>query len=223
MYVYSKKESGGTGNAPLSNVLFEKIQRDILSGEMKSGEKLTEQKICDRYKVSRTPVREALRQLEREGLVENIPNRGAFVIGISPQEMDDLMMLRTEYEVVAARWAAARIQKDELEKLEETFDFMEFYTNKGDMDRMASINLNFHKSIYAAAHSRMLEQTLNSYRLYVKYGSHSSYDNSQEYLDTLLEEHRAIFEAIRSRDETAAMNAMRAHMEASFERRIQSR
>lgn len=215
MYKYVETST----SAPLSSLLFEKIQKDILSGEMKSGDKLTEQKICDRYKVSRTPVREALRQLEKEGLIENIPNRGAFVLGFSKQEIRDMLDLRTAHEMLAVKWAVERMSDKEMEDFGETFDFMEFYTAKGDLDRMISINSNFHKSIYEGAHNRMLQQTLSSYQLYIRYGSISDYSHPKEYLEELLEEHRKIYEAMKARDAEAAMEAMKEHMLRSKERR----
>ena len=76
MSIIQYLEDGKTSNQPLSTNLYSELQEDILTGKLKAGEKLTEQKICDEYKVSRTPVREALRQLEMDGLIENIPNRG---------------------------------------------------------------------------------------------------------------------------------------------------
>ena len=99
-----------------------KIEEDILSGKFRKGSKLVEQAICDEYQVSRTPVREALSQLEAEGLVESIPNRGCFVVGISDKEMDDIFILRKIYEVQATMWAIERITDEEMEELEENFD-----------------------------------------------------------------------------------------------------
>ena len=81
-------------NQPLSNSLFVKVQKDILSGKIPANSKLTEQAICKKYNVSRTPVREAFRQLESDGLIENIPNRGAYVIGLSSRDISDLFDLR---------------------------------------------------------------------------------------------------------------------------------
>lgn len=114
----------------LSTDLYINLRKDILQGRLKQGEKLTEQKICDEYGISRTPVREAFRQLELEGFIETLPNRGAFVRGFSPQDIQDLYELRKAYEILAVRWAIERITDKELEKLEEAFEFMEFYTQK---------------------------------------------------------------------------------------------
>ncbi|MEG2053208.1 MAG: GntR family transcriptional regulator, partial [Bacilli bacterium] len=98
MYLQYLDENKST-NQPLSTNLFNELQIDILSGKLKTGDKLTEKRICDEYKVSRTPVREALRQLEMDGLIENIPNKGAFVLGLSPQDIEDMHILRKVYEV----------------------------------------------------------------------------------------------------------------------------
>ncbi len=220
MPVFNYSDDKSSSHAPLSSVLFSRIQKDILTGDIRPGEKLTEQRICDRYKVSRTPVREALRQLEKESLIENIPNRGAFVIGFTNQDIIDMFELRSTYEIQAVRWAVERITDDEMEALEETFEFMEFYTMKKDIEKMLKININFHQNIYKASHNRMLVNTLSSYQLYVKYTNNFDYDDPEEYLETVLEEHRKIFEAIKNKDEEAAAAAMKEHMDSSRIRRI---
>ncbi len=212
-----KLQSDKKNNQPLSNNLFSALQKDILTGRIRPGEKLTEQSICDEYKVSRTPVREALRQLEMDGLIENIPNRGAFVIGFSEQDIKDMYELRSTYEVQAVKWAIERIEDDELAQLEETFEFMEFYTMKNDFEKMRSINTSFHELIYKAAHNRMLKQVLSSYLLYIRHVRKEPED-TKEYLQIVLEEHRKIFEAFKNRDAKAGMKAMHEHMLASMQR-----
>lgn len=197
-----------------------RIEEDILSGKFRQGEKLVEQALCDQYEVSRTPVREALSQLGAEGLIESIPNRGCFVVGITDEEMQDIFTLRKIYEVQAVRWAIERITDEEMEELEENFEFMEFYTMKKDVDKMLNINASFHKMIYKASHNRMLEQMLSSYQLYVKY-SDKFIDDEDKYLDTLLEEHRAIYQAFLDRDSDAGAKAMEVHMDNSLARHKQ--
>ena len=96
---------------PLSFGLYQEIQKDILSGELESGSKLTEAAVCKRYGVSRTPVREAFRQLEADGLIENIPNRGAFVSGLTKRDISDLFDLRILFEVQAVEWAIKRMDR----------------------------------------------------------------------------------------------------------------
>ena len=212
----TKKDLTGvkTTAAPLSTDLFNRIKEDILSGKLKKDQKLVEQSICDEYKVSRTPVREAILQLEMEGLVEMIPNRGAYVLGLSPRDMDDMFTLRKIYEVQAVRWAIPRITDEEMAQLEETFDFMEFYTMKNDVEKMLNINVNFHQTIYTASHNRMLQHLLSSYQAYIRHGRRS-FDEKEEYLQIVLKEHRAIFQAFIDKDVEAGAWAMELHMDHS--------
>lgn len=195
-----------------SNLLYQ-LKNDILSEKFKRGEKLTEQVICNKYSVSRTPVREAFFQLESEGLLEIIPNRGAFVIGLSPQDRDDIHILRGIYEVQATRWAIERITPDELDLLGETFEFMEFYTMKKDLVKMLTINSTFHKTIYSASHNRLLKQVLTLFQAYVATPSNSPRDT--EDLAIILEEHRKIYEAFISKDAVKGAKAMEEHIKNS--------
>jgi DNA-binding GntR family transcriptional regulator len=198
----------------LSTDLFSSLRKDILQGKLRQGEKLTEQQICDEYNVSRTPVREAFRQLELEGFIETIPNRGAFVVGFSLQDIHDMYELRKSYEVLAVKWAIERITKEEYEKLEEAFEFMEFYTQKNDVEKMLNINMNFHELIYKASHNRMLYHILSSYQLYIKQSRTTSRsDVSSGYLDEILAEHRAIFEAFKYKDTDAGIEAVSKHLD----------
>ena len=211
MSLYKFSSESTTSNLPLSSSLFTQLQTDILSGRIRSGEKLTEQKICEKYNVSRTPVREALRQLEMDGLVESIPNRGAHVIGFSEQDVSDIYQLRKIYEVQAVCWAIERITDEELDALEETFEFMEFYTMKKDSEKMLNINMHFHQLIYSAAKNRMLQHLLSSYQIYTKHIKKTS--TKEDNLPVILEEHRAIFEAFKMRDVEAGAKAMAIHMD----------
>lgn len=218
MVLYKFSDDMELNNAPLSNSLLGKLQKDILTGKLKPGDKLTEQELCKAYGVSRTPVREALKQLEADGLVENILNRGAFVVGMSEQDYEDMFELRKAYEVQAVKWAIERITEEEMDRLEETFEFMEFYTLRNDIDKMLTINSGFHQVIYEASHNRMLKKLLSSYQNYLKYkGIESAYDD--DYLTTVLEEHRAIFKAFKDKDAKAGALAMEMHIDRARERR----
>ena len=153
-----------------------------------------------------------------DGLVENILNRGSFVIGLSQQDFVDMFQLRKIYEVQAVKWAIERITDDEMDALEETFEFMEFYTLRNDVDKMLTINAGFHQIIYEASHNRMLRQLLSSYQTYFKYRSEEDiYANN--YLTEVLEEHRLIFKAFTEKDAEAGAEAMERHIDNSKKRR----
>lgn len=207
------------GNMPLSTTLFYEIQKDILSGDIKAGSKLTEQNLCKKYNVSRTPVREAFRQLESEGLIENIPNRGAFVIGFSNRDISDLFDLRCLFEVQAVDWAIQRMSDEDVTKLKEIIEFMEFYTLKNDIEKVLQFNSNFHNTIYAGTKDRMLQKTLASYQIYLNHSAPSKI-YTKDYLEKILSEHKAIFEAFEVRNPAAGRSAMQHHMKESKIRRM---
>ena len=217
--VLYKHSDGPKANVPISSNLYSQLQRDILTGKLKNGQKLTEQVICEEYNVSRTPVREALRQLESEGLVENILNRGSFVVGLSKQDFEDMFELRKIYEIQAVKWAIERITEEEMDALDETFEFMEFYTLRNDIDKMLTINEGFHQIIYEASHNRMLQQFLSSYQTYLKYLRKDD-EYPDDYLATVLEEHRQIFKAFIEKDVEAGAEAMERHIGNSKKRRL---
>ena len=208
--------SKGLG-ASLSDNLFSELRKDILTGKLRNGDKLSEQQVCDLYGVSRTPVREAFRQLEMEGFLTTIPNRGAFIVGLSSRDLTDLCEMRKSFEMIAVRWAIERITKEEMEKLEEAYEFMEFYTIKKDADKMLNINMHFHELIYEAAHNRMLAHTLTDYQFYIKQTKvNSGYLEGE--LDEVLEEHKKIYQAFVAHDAEAGEKAVAAHLDHARKR-----
>ena len=213
--MYKTTPIPNSGN--LSNSLFHQLRTDILQGKLKPGEKLTEQRVCKEYVVSRTPVREAFQKLENDGLIETIPNRGAFVVGVSDRDISDMYELRRAYEELAVRWAIERITDEEFEQLKEAYEFMEFYTMKKDIPKMLNINIQFHQIIYNAAHNRMLLHTLTNFQVYTKQrrGEKTYADN---YLEEVLAEHQEIFQAFVDHDAEAGAAAVGRHLENAKKR-----
>jgi len=213
--MYKTTPIPNSGN--LSNSLFHQLRTDILQGKLKPGEKLTEQRVCQEYVVSRTPVREAFQKLENDGLIETIPNRGAFVVGVSDRDISDMYELRRAYEELAVRWAIERITDEEFEQLKEAYEFMEFYTMKKDIPKMLNINMQFHQIIYNAAHNRMLLHTLTNFQVYTKQrrGEKTYADN---YLEEVLAEHQEIFQAFVDHDAEAGAAAVGRHLENAKKR-----
>ncbi len=216
--MYKFTEITEENKAPVSTGLLARMQEDILTGEMRPGEKIIEQKLCEKYGASRTPVREALKQLEADGLVEYILNRGYFVIGMSDRDFEDMFDLRKACEIQAVKWAIERITEEEMERLEETFEFMEFYTMRSDTEKMLVINAGFHQIIYEASKNRMLQKLLTSLQSYLKYKS-PGVVQQDNYLTTVLEEHRAIFKAFMDEDPREGGRAMEIHINRAKERR----
>lgn len=210
---------GSKSNQPLSDNLYAEIRADILSGEIPDNTKLTEQVVCKKYNVSRTPVREALRKLESDGLVENIPNRGAFVTGLSKRDISDLFDLRGLFEVQAVEWAIKRMTSENIEALRETLEFMEFYTLSKDVDKVLMFNTEFHNILYAGTMDRMIHKALSTYQTYLKHSAPPK-TYSADQLKTILDEHKAIFEAVEAKNSAAGRKAMEYHMEQSKIRRL---
>lgn len=204
---------------PISSNLYAEIQADILSGKIPNHQKLTEQAICKKYGVSRTPVREAFRQLEADGLIENIPNRGAFVTALSKRDISDLFDLRSLFEIQAIEWAIKRMTSDDIDSLRETLEFMEFYTLKNDIDKVLMFNTQFHSILYSGTKDRLIQKTLSTYQTYLKHSAPAK-TYSGDALKTILEEHKAIFDAVETKNTAAGRKAMEHHMDQTKLRRI---
>ncbi|MDR2610346.1 MAG: GntR family transcriptional regulator [Clostridiales Family XIII bacterium] len=193
------------------NDITEMLRADILREKIRIGSKLTERDICEAYGVSRTPVREALRDLKNEDLVELIPNHGAYVSGFTLSDMRDLFVLREILEAQCTAWAIERITTDELETLEKKYEFLELYTHRGDTTKLKKLDAEFHTCIHAASQNRILIRRLSAIQNYVKYSAVVK-TRRKENIQAIFEEHAAIFEAFIARDPVAGEAAARAHI-----------
>ncbi|MBS6195567.1 MAG: GntR family transcriptional regulator [Clostridiales bacterium] len=200
----------------LSGQIFNKIREDILSGTFAQGEELKEATLGKKLGVSRTPVREALRQLELEGLVEIIPNRGARVTGISEKDIADIYGMRSRLEGLAARWAAEHISEEEIAEMEEVILLSEFHLKNSKKDQVVRLDGRFHEIMYRAAGSRMLEHILTDFHHYVKIARSTSV-KAKKRAEESVEEHRAILDAIRKRDEVLAEKLANEHIQHVIE------
>ncbi|MGI6733549.1 MAG: GntR family transcriptional regulator [Anaerovoracaceae bacterium] len=201
----------------IENILRERI----LKGEYGIGERLKENQIANELKVSRTPIREAFRQLEKEGLIESIPNRGSFAMGLTKQDVRDIYAVRAAVEALAVEWAVDRIGEDEIFRLQDAFDRMDFYTRKQDSRKVMELNRTFHEIIYSASGSRFLAQILKSYQEYVEKTRKATVYCSDN-LPIILEEHRQILTAIQERNKEKAVELISLHLSNSKNRAEQS-
>ncbi len=200
----------------LRGQVFAKLEEAIINGEIKPGESLIELKISDEFGVSRTPVREAIRQLELEGLVTTAPNKGAIVIGVSEQDIKDIFKIRILTEGLAARWAAEKITQEELENLKEIIELSEFYTNKNDMRRLRELDSQFHELIYQACKSRPLRHVLSNFHHYIQNARGESYKTPGRAKKSL-DEHKAIYEAMANNDGNMAEKLISKHVKNAKE------
>lgn len=209
-------------SASLRARVFRELEDAILSGTLQPGETLAETKLSHQLGVSRTPVREAIGQLELEGLVRSIPNRGAVVVGVSRQDMEDIYTIRTSIEGLAARWAAEKILPEELRELQDTVDLQEFYLHRQDVLQVWQLDSRFHQTIHSACRSNPLRHTLTGFHHYIARARRLAVENPQRAGQSVAE-HRAILNAILAKDPAAAEAAMVTHIknaQQSFLRRM---
>ncbi|MDR2487391.1 MAG: GntR family transcriptional regulator [Clostridiales Family XIII bacterium] len=203
----------------LSSELVDSLRIEILSEGIRPGSKLVEQEVCERFGVSRTPVREALKQLAGEDLVELVHSRGAFVIGFSRGDVADLFELRRDAEAQAVRWAVERFYEKEMEALEEAYEMMVLYAGREDLRKVREADGRFHEAIYEACHSRMLARRLRSYRVYLLNSAHVK-RGRKEFLPDMIGEIASVFEAFVNRAPEEAAEAMRRHVERAQARAL---
>ena len=200
--------------------VFHKIRDDILSGKYKEHEELKEVAIGEELGVSRTPVREAFRQLELEGLIQIIPNKGAYVTGITVNDVKDIYMIRSRLEGLCARWATEKITDGQMEEMEENVYLAEFHAQKGHMDQMAELDNRFHEIMYEACDSKMLEHLLKDYHNYVLRVRRKTLSTNRGTESN--NEHRMIMEAIKAKDADKAEELAHAHMINAFENMVKN-
>jgi DNA-binding GntR family transcriptional regulator len=200
-----------TNSGSLRSRVFSQLQNDILNGLYQPGENLIETKLSEELGVSRTPIREAIRQLELEGLVQSIPNKGAIVKGISAKDIEDIYTIRMLIEGLAARWATEKISPEELKELKDAAELEEFYTRKSDLNHLLQLDSRFHDIIFKASKSKPLMHTLSTFHHYVQRARSISL-NSPDRAQKALEEHKAILKAIEERDADKAEKLTTEHV-----------
>lgn len=204
---------------PAINILrgkvYDRIREDILNGVYEEHEELKEATLGEKMGVSRTPVREALRQLELEGLVEIIPNKGARVTGITKKDIEDIYQIRYLLEGLSARWATEYITEEQIEKMEETLYLTEFHAKKGNFTQVYELDSQFHELMYEASGSKMLNHILTDFHMYVTRIRRTSLalDNRSK---NSTEEHRAILDAIKARDAQKAEECAHNHVKSTI-------
>lgn len=195
----------------LRSQVFHTIREDILKGRYEENEELREATLGKEIGVSRTPVREALRQLELEGLVKIIPNRGAFVTGISKKDVQDIYMIRSVLEGLCVHMAAEHITEEKLEALDEILVLAEFHLNKGNMEQLTELDGRFHQILYEASESRILEHVLSDFHKYVQLARRNSVKTKSR-AQKSLEEHKDILAALKEKDADQAEKLANIHI-----------
>ena len=198
---------------PLRDVVFQTLRKGILRGDLQPGERLMEIQLANRLGVSRTPVREAIRMLELEGLVTNPPHKGAQVAKITEKDLQDVLEVREGLEEMAVKLACERITEQELKELYEAsrrFEKMAL-AKKGSITELAEADEDFHAIIYCASGNRQLVQLINNLREQM-FRYRVEYLKDEENLVTLIKEHDGLWESLKRRDINGARRNMRMHI-----------
>jgi DNA-binding GntR family transcriptional regulator len=186
-------------NYSLRGRVFNKIREDILAGIYHENEELKENTIGQELGVSRTPVREALRQLELEGLVTMIPNKGAYVTGITSKDIHDIYMIRSYLEGLCAKWACEHITQAQIEALDEILYLQDFHAGRNHHEQMVELDNKFHELIYEASGSKILYHVLSDFHHYVERVRKITLAMPSRATKSS-QEHAAILDAIKKRD-----------------------
>lgn len=202
---------------PLREIIADKIRADIIKGVYSDKERLVEPKLAQMLGISRTPIREALRQLESEGFIEILPRRGAIVKSISVKDLDDLYAIKANLEGLAAYQATFNITLDDLEKLKEINE--EFYKlSKGAKDIVEeyfSYNVDFHNIfILASKNNKLIEILEGLSKNFQRFRSIlvAQADRTKE----AYKEHQNIIKAFEKKDAEMAESLVRAHIKSSW-------
>ena len=196
---------------PLRDVVFNTLRQAIITGEFAPGERLMEISLANRLGVSRTPVREAIRKLELEGLVIMIPRKGAQVAKITEKNLRDVIEIRTVLEEFATVLACERITQDGVLKLRQAHEDFIHAVEKGDILDIANKDETFHDTIFQATNNDRLISIINNLReQFYRYRMEYVKDIRQR--SNLVEEHRELLDAISTRDTVKAKQLMRAHI-----------
>jgi DNA-binding GntR family transcriptional regulator len=197
---------------PLRELVFESLREAIISGRLKPGERMMEIQMAEEMGVSRTPVREAIRKLELEGLVVMIPRKGAYVAGLSLKDIVEVFEIRGALEGLAAELAAERITDDELENLERYLVRITEDIEKGDLGKVVETDTDFHTQLYKASRNDWLLQIINNLREQIQRFRTTSLSYPGR-MKEAVEEHRQIVEAISSRNGKLARKLAYEHIE----------
>ncbi len=198
----------------LADQVFEHIEKDILSGVYARGEIITESRLSAKLGVSRTPIREALRRLSQEHLIEE-SGKGAVVIGISEKDLEDIFLIRKKLESLAAALAADNRTPEQLAELKETLELQEFYVLKRDSDHVKTMDNKFHRILYKLTGSTVFYDTLVPlHKKIQKYRQASLQSNSRA--ESSLAEHRKIYEAIAEKNAEKAAETALDHIENAY-------
>lgn len=196
---------------PLRDVVFHTLREAILKGELKPGERLMELQLAAKLGVSRTPIREAIRMLELEGLAVTMPRKGAQVARMTEKDMEDVLQIRRALDELAVGLACENMTEEKLVQLHQALVRFEESTRTGDVKQIAQTDIEFHEVIYQAADNPKLVNLLNNLREQM-YRYRVEYLKNDDVYPRLIEEHAKIYEGLKRKDRQTVVEIVGYHV-----------
>lgn len=196
---------------PLRDVVFNTLRQAILKGDMEPGERLMEITLANKLGVSRTPIREAIRKLELEGLVNMIPRKGAIVASISEKDMKDVLEVRITLEELAVKLAIKNMTDEDIELLVKAGRNFENAVISRDIVEICEADVAFHDIIYNKTGNNRLIQIISNLREQM-YRYRLEYIKDARTHSILISEHNDIIKCLKNKDVVAAQEAVREHV-----------
>ncbi len=196
---------------PLGHYVFENLKQAIVRGNFSPGNRLVESHIAEAMGISRTPVREAIHKLEREGLIKKLPQGGFYVLNLTREDIEETFGIRGVLESYAARLAAIKHKKEELAPLEEKIEEFQYFLNHGEMEALLKINTEFHSLLYAMSRSPKLIKMINDLQDQI-YRFRRIILKIETMAKTSNEDHRHMLRAMRKRDADRVETLVRQHI-----------
>ena len=205
------------GESSLAEEIVQILRSRIINGEYSIGEKLVENKIAEELKVSRTPVREAFKQLTKENLIEYVPNKGCFAKGFDKNDLNDIYAVRNAVERLAVEWVIRNKTEEGMEDLKEQLSLMSQYLADGSVEKFIRASAEMEDVFYRMTRSRFIIQALKSYQEYIQLARQGMLTR-QENLPKILKEHRCVVEAVEEGDVEKAKAAISEHLRNAAKR-----
>ena len=196
---------------PLRDVVFHTLREAILKGDLRPGERLMELQLASKLGVSRTPIREAIRMLEQEGLAVTIPRKGAEVAKMTEKDMEDVLQIREALDELAVQVACDKMTAQQLKELTLAMKNFENAIQAGKLKKIIEYDVEFHDIIYRATDNPKLVTLLNNIREQI-YRYRVEYLKGKENYPMLVREHEKIVTALKQKNKERVADAMRSHI-----------
>ncbi len=196
---------------PLRDVVFQTLREAILKGDLRPGERLMELQLAAKLGVSRTPIREAIRMLEQEGLAVTIPRKGAEVARMTEKNMEDVLQIREALDDLAVQVACDKMTEQQLKNLTLAMKNFETAIQTGNLSKIVAYDVEFHDIIYESTDNPKLVTLLNNLREQI-YRYRVEYLKGKENYPMLIKEHETILEALKEKNKERVADAMRNHI-----------